>query len=105
MIVKGFVDDCKRAFVFFLLSIIEKPSLSSVNVICTPFWEIELCDMGPEIGVCNIAPPCISKIINGKYLKIIYEEGSKISKYVKSFCVYTFVVYIYSTSLCFISST
>jgi hypothetical protein len=87
------------------LSIVEKSGLSSVNVICTPFWEIELCDMGPEPGVCNRALLCISEVVTEKYLKIIYEEGSKISKYVASFCVYTSALYLYSTSLCFISST
>jgi hypothetical protein len=77
--------------------------LNSENVICTQFFEIELCDMGPEPGFCNRALPCISKIVIEKYLKIIYEEGSKISKYVASFCVYTSALYLYNTFVFFIS--
>jgi hypothetical protein len=82
-----------------------KSSLGFVNVICTPFWEIELCDMGPEPGVCNREVICISEVVTEKYLKIIYEEESKIFKYVVSLCVYTSALYHYITSLCFISST
>jgi hypothetical protein len=69
------------------------------NVICTPFWELELCEMGPKPGVCNRELLCIYEVVTGKYLKIIYEEGSKISKYVASFCVYTSALYLLSTSL------
>jgi hypothetical protein len=58
-----------------------------------------------EPGVCNIALLCISDILIEKYLKIIYEEGSKISKYVVCFYVYPCALYLYNTSLWFISST
>jgi hypothetical protein len=81
------------------LSIVEKSSFEFCNVICTPFWELDLCDMGPELRVCNGELLCISEVVTEKDLKIIYEEGSKISKYVASFCVYTFALYLYSTSL------
>jgi hypothetical protein len=100
-----FNHDFKRVVVFLLFSIVEKSGLGSVNIICTPFWEIELYDMGPEPGVCNIELICIFEIVTKKDLKIIYEEGSKISKYVASLCVYTSALYHYSTYLCFISST
>jgi hypothetical protein len=61
--------------------------------------------MIPEPRVCNRALLCISEIVIEKDLKIIYEEGSKISKYVVSFCVYPYALYLYSTYLWFISST
>jgi hypothetical protein len=92
-----------KGVVFLLFSIVENSCFELCNVICTPFWELELCDMGPESGVCNRALPCISEIVIGKDSKIIYEEGSKFSKYVASFCVYTYALCLYSTSLCFIS--
>jgi hypothetical protein len=75
------------------------------NVICTPFGELELCDMSLETGAHNRALLHISKFVMEKYLKLIYEEGSKISKYVVSFCVYPSALYLYNTSLCFMSST
>ena len=50
--------------------------------------------MGPELGVCNRALLCISKVVSDKYMKIIYEEGSKISKYVAPFCFYTIALYL-----------
>jgi hypothetical protein len=66
--------------------------------------ELELYDMGPEPGLYNRELLCISKVVTEKDMKIIYEEGSKISKYVASFCVYTIALCLYSTSLCFIIS-
>jgi hypothetical protein len=71
MIVKGFDNDCKRVVVFFLLSIVENSGFSSKNLICTLFWEIELCDMGPEPAVCNRVLLCISEDISNKDMKII----------------------------------
>jgi hypothetical protein len=57
--------------------------------------------MGLELGVCNRMLPHISKIVIEKYLKIIYEEGSKISKYAVSFCViplhHIFTVLLYGS--------
>jgi hypothetical protein len=43
--------------------------------------------MGQELGAYNRALLCIFEIVIEEYLKMIYEEGSKISKYVVSFCV------------------
>jgi hypothetical protein len=60
--------------------------------------------MGPEPEVCNTELLCISEIVSNKDLKIIYEEGSKISKYVALFFVYAFSLYLYDTYLCFMSS-
>jgi hypothetical protein len=56
-----------------LFSIVEKSGLSSVNVICTPFWEIELCDIGLGQGVSNRALICIFDVVIEKDMKIIYE--------------------------------
>jgi hypothetical protein len=83
---------------------IVRSGLSLVNVICTPFWEIELCDMGPEMGVYNRASLCISEVVSDEDLKIIYKEGSKNFKYVALLCVHASALYLYSTSLCFINS-
>jgi hypothetical protein len=87
------------------LSIVEKSGFEFCHVICTPFWELELCDMGPEPGVYNRALQCFYDIVIEKDMKIIYEDRSKISKYAVSFCVYTSASYLYSTSLWFIIST
>jgi hypothetical protein len=61
--------------------------------------------MSPKLGFYNRVLLGIFEIVMEKYLKIIYEEGLKISKYVVSFCVYPYELYLYSTSLWFISST
>jgi hypothetical protein len=81
------------------LSIVEKSDFELCNVVCTPFWELELYNMDPYPGVYNRALPCIFEIVLEKDMKIIYEEGSKISKYVVSFYVYTIALYLYSTYL------
>ena len=51
--------------------------------------------MSPELRVCNRVLLCISKFVMEKDLKLIYEEGSKISKYVVYFCVYPYALHIY----------
>jgi hypothetical protein len=61
--------------------------------------------MSPELQVYNRELLCTYEIVIEKYLKIIYEGGSKILKYVVSFYVYPYAFYIYSTSLWFVSST
>jgi hypothetical protein len=61
--------------------------------------------MGPEPGVYKRVLLCISDIVIEKDMKIIYGEVSKISKYDVSFCVYTYALYLYNTSLWFIIST
>jgi hypothetical protein len=58
MIVKGLDRDCKRVrfdyslvvrlMSLLLLYIVEKSGFEFCNVICTPFLEVELYDMGPE---------------------------------------------------------
>jgi hypothetical protein len=55
--------------------------------------------MSLEKGFCNRVLLCISKIVIEKDLKIIYEERSKISKYVLSLCVYPYALYLYNSSL------
>jgi hypothetical protein len=52
-----------------LLSIVEKSGFELCNVICTPLWELELYDMGPEPGIYNRELACISDIVIEKYMK------------------------------------
>jgi hypothetical protein len=55
--------------------------------------------MSPETRVCNRALLCIFEIVIEEDRKMIYEEGSKISKYDVSFwvihmhCIFTVLLY------------
>jgi hypothetical protein len=82
-----------------LLSIVDNSSFEFCNVICTPFWELELCDIVREPGVCNKELLCIFEVVTEKDLKIMKKDPKfknmlRDSMFILLDCVFSILLYV-----------